>query len=102
VHALGPRRCWRAGGDTAEEVRHARGDLAGAIGDDIGPARRLVIGEHVTRRAGQAFGGAGRDVSGQTARTGDHQQAIAHISELRRIESGRHAEHDAGEAVGVR
>ena len=47
-----------------KEGDHASGQLARAIGGDIGPAERLVIVEHETLRAGQSAASSLSDLMG--------------------------------------
>jgi hypothetical protein len=99
--AFAGRRMRHIAGEAAEEAPHARCQLGGAVGGDIGPAQRLVAVEHGTLGPGKPVGGPHTYLERRTVFARDHQHPLGDRGERRRIEPHRGAQHDAAEPFGL-
>ncbi len=82
----------QVGGDPA-------GDDSAAVGNHVGPAGRLVAVQHMASGPWQPRQRPRRNVVGQVAVAGDHQQAFGDAGERCGVEPRRHAQHDACDAL---
>jgi hypothetical protein len=98
---------WRGSPRYVGRVRSEKGDdpvgdFLRALGDGIAPAAgRIVVGKDGALGAWQPHSGTSGGFGGWPARARDHQNAVGDIGKGRRIETARHAQHDAGEALGM-